>query len=93
MSVVSKPKKLTLLTFFGAGYVLGARAGRERYEQIVATASRVKGNPTVQAAASRAQETVAAQAPVVASAVKDTVKDAKDKVGDTFSKDEPSTVA
>jgi hypothetical protein len=26
--------KLTLLCAFGAGYVLGSRAGRERYEQI-----------------------------------------------------------
>ena len=31
---MSKPKKLTLLAAVGAGYVLGARAGRERYEQI-----------------------------------------------------------
>lgn len=85
MSVVSKPKKITLLVFFVAGYVLGARAGRARYEQIAAMASRVKGNPTVQAAAGKAQETVAQQAPVVATAV-------KEKVADTFSKDEPTTV-
>ena len=85
MSVVSKPKKITLLVFFVAGYVLGARAGRARYEQIAGLASRVKGNPTVQAAASKAQETVAQQAPVVATAV-------KEKVADTFSKDEPTTV-
>ena len=26
--------KLTLLCAFGAGYVLGSRAGRDRYEQI-----------------------------------------------------------
>ena len=26
--------RLTLLAAFGAGYVLGTRAGRERYEQI-----------------------------------------------------------
>lgn len=30
--------KLTSLALFGAGYVLGTRAGRERYEQIVAAA-------------------------------------------------------
>ena len=85
MSVVSKPKKLSLLLAAAIGYVLGARAGRARYEQIAAMASRVKGNPTVQAAASKAQDTVAQQAPVVAATV-------KDKVADTFSKDEPSTV-
>ena len=27
-------KKLTVLAIFGLGYVLGAKAGRDRYEQI-----------------------------------------------------------
>jgi hypothetical protein len=39
----------------GVGYVLGSRAGRERYEQIVAAARRVKDNPTLQEAAGLAQ--------------------------------------
>jgi len=34
-----------------AGYVLGSRAGRERYEDIVALARRVAGSQTVQATA------------------------------------------
>lgn len=33
------------------GYILGSRAGRERYEQIKRTAQRVADNPTVQEAA------------------------------------------
>ncbi len=33
------------------GYVLGSRAGRERYEDIVAMARRVAGSQTVQATA------------------------------------------
>ena len=33
------------------GYVLGSRAGRERYEQIKRWASRVADNPAVQASA------------------------------------------
>jgi hypothetical protein len=33
------------------GYVLGARAGRERYEDIVALARRVAGSQTIQATA------------------------------------------
>ena len=37
--------KLTLLAAGAAGYVLGARAGRERYEQIAAGARKVAGNP------------------------------------------------
>ena len=46
-------KKLTLLAAGAAGYVLGARAGRHRYEQIAAGARRSLGNPRVQAASSR----------------------------------------
>lgn len=77
-------KKLTLLIAFGVGYVLGARAGRGRYEQIAEGARRFAGNPKVQAAAGKAQETVAQQAPVVASAV-------KDKVSETFGHDDDTT--
>lgn len=48
MSIFSHPlKKLTLLAAFGGGYVLGAKAGRERYEQIVETANQVKEDPRV----------------------------------------------
>ena len=32
--------RLTTLMMFGAGYVIGTKAGRERYEQIVAMAER-----------------------------------------------------
>ncbi|WP_375474620.1 hypothetical protein [uncultured Jatrophihabitans sp.] len=47
--------KLSALVYGAAGYVLGARAGRERYEQIVRTARRVSGSQTVQATAGVAQ--------------------------------------
>ena len=84
-------KKLTLLLALGLGYVLGARAGRERYEQIADGARRFAGNPKVQAAASKAQETVAEQAPVVAAVVKDKATAAassvQDKVSDNFGHD------
>jgi hypothetical protein len=33
--------KLSALLMFGAGYVLGTKAGRERYAQIVAVAEQV----------------------------------------------------
>lgn len=59
-------RKLTLLAGVAAGYVLGTRAGRERYEQIKAGASRLAGNPKVQAAAGRAQEAAADAASTVA---------------------------
>lgn len=35
-------KRLIAVTAFGAGYVAGSAAGRERYEQIRALALRVK---------------------------------------------------
>lgn len=43
--------KLSLLVGGAIGYVLGSRAGRERYEQIVAAARRFAGSQTVQTTA------------------------------------------
>jgi urocanate hydratase len=43
--------KLSHLVYAAAGYVLGARAGRDRYDQIVSLARRVAGSQTVQATA------------------------------------------
>lgn len=40
-------KRLIAVTAFGAGYVLGAAAGRERYEQIRKLALRIKDDPHV----------------------------------------------
>ena len=58
-------RKMTMLVSGGIGYVLGARAGRERYEQIRSAALKVKGNPTVQATASKAADAAKDAAPVV----------------------------
>lgn len=43
--------KLSFLVGGAVGYILGARAGRERYESIVRVARRVGGSQTVQSAA------------------------------------------
>lgn len=43
-------KKLSVLVIGAAGYVLGARAGRERYEQIKRQANKAWNNPTVKSA-------------------------------------------
>jgi hypothetical protein len=43
--------KLAFLAGAAAGYVLGARAGRERYESIVRIARKVAGSQTVQSTA------------------------------------------
>ena len=58
--------KLSFLAGFGAGYVLGAKAGRERYEQIRRAWSNAKDDPRLQSVAGMAQ----AQADAVVSSVK-----------------------
>lgn len=85
MSLFSHPvKKLTLLAAFGGGYVLGAKAGRERYEQIKHTANQVKDDPRVQQAATRAEDLVRETATKVTEdpRVKDVVSRAEDIVRD-----------
>jgi hypothetical protein len=62
-------KKYAALLFIGIGYVLGAKAGRERYEQIKGFATRVQSNPTVQQTASKAADVAKEKAPVVAEKV------------------------
>ena len=47
--------KLSFLAGFGAGYVLGAKAGRERYEQIRRAYHHAKDDPRLQSAAGMAQ--------------------------------------
>ena len=44
-------KLLPFLLGTGVGYVLGTRAGRERYEQLARAYRRVADNPSVQGAA------------------------------------------
>jgi hypothetical protein len=75
-------KKLTLIAGVAIGYVLGSRAGRERYEQIKSGAGKVAQNPTVRAAAGKAQEAAGHQAAVVAEAAKDKVVDAASTAAD-----------
>jgi hypothetical protein len=55
--------KISFLAGLGVGYVLGTRAGRERFEQIVGKARQVWESPTVQEAAGvvQAQATKAAE--------------------------------
>lgn len=59
-------KKLLTLTAAGAvGYVLGTRAGRERYDQIRRVARDVKDDPRVQAQAHKAADLAREKAPLV----------------------------
>jgi hypothetical protein len=66
-------KKLSLLIGFGAGYVLGARSGRERYDQIVAKAQQLWRDPHVQEKAGQAQQFVQEKAEQAGEAVKEKV--------------------
>ncbi|WP_236240599.1 YtxH domain-containing protein [Streptomyces sp. CC228A] len=49
--------KLTFVVGLAIGYVLGTRAGRERYEKLVTSARRVSENPAVRNAAESAAQT------------------------------------
>ena len=71
--------KLLLLVGAAAGYILGARAGRERYDQIADQASKAWSNPKVQ----ETVEQVKAKAPEVAQKVGD---QAKSRAGEVKSK-------
>ena len=69
-------RKLTLAAAAGAGYVLGAKAGKERYTQIEAKFREIAGMPAVQNATATVLDT--------ASAVADTAKSTvTEKVGGT----------
>ncbi|BEL04263.1 hypothetical protein Q0Z83_024540 [Actinoplanes sichuanensis] len=48
-------KVLKLAVGFAAGYVLGSRAGREKYEQIAAAARKASNHPTTIQAQERAK--------------------------------------
>lgn len=48
-------RKLSFLLGFGIGYVLGSKAGRQRYEQLLRSWRQVRDNPSVQEAAGLVQ--------------------------------------
>jgi hypothetical protein len=90
-------KKLLLLAVAGVGYVLGSRAGRERYEQIMGTVNKVKNDPRVQEKTQQVVDTAKQQAPVVAdkvtSAAGTAAAAAKDKVSGSSDGPEPTYMA
>jgi hypothetical protein len=72
--------KLVFLGGLAAGFVLGSRAGRQAYDDLVSTARKVKDSPTVQEAAGVVQ----AQATKLYEQGKETVTDrfAHTRLGD-----------
>jgi len=73
-------KKLMLLAALAVGYVLGARAGRERYDQIMGLVASIKNDPRVQEKAHQAVGLAKDQAPVVADKVTQAASAAASKV-------------
>ncbi len=73
--------KLKLLVGFGAGYVLGTRAGRERYDQIAGKAQELWRDPRVQEKAGQAQQVVKEKADQAQQVVKEKVGDKVDSNG------------
>jgi hypothetical protein len=72
--------KILLLTGLAVGYVLGTRAGRERYEEIKSAATKLWSDPRVQKPVKQAEEFVKDKAPEVAEFVSDGVKNVVSKV-------------
>jgi hypothetical protein len=67
--------KFKWLVGFGAGYVLGARAGRARYDQIAGKAREMWSDPRVQAKADQAQQLVMEKADQAQQVVKEKVSE------------------
>ncbi|GMA29074.1 YtxH domain-containing protein [Arenivirga flava] len=66
--------KLILVTGIAIGYVLGAKAGRERYEQIRRGASRLWNDPRVQGPVHQAEDFAKDKAPEVVEFLADGAK-------------------
>src|SRR5215471_8011625 len=74
--------RITFVTGLAVGFVLGARAGCERYEQMKRATRRVADSPAAQQAAGAVQ----AQAVNLAKATKQQVTDRMPKVAETANK-------
>jgi len=66
--------KILFITGLGIGYVLGTRAGRERYEQLKAAATNFWNTPAVQKQVDTVQDFVKDKAPDVVEFVADGAK-------------------
>jgi hypothetical protein len=66
--------KVLLVIGFGVGYVLGARAGRKRYEQIVSVVQGVWENPLIQKQTHKVQDYAADRIGDIGGAVTERIK-------------------
>src|SRR4028119_1745704 len=82
-------RKLTLAAAAGAGYVMGAKAGKERYTQIEAKFREIAGMPAVQNATAAVKETASG----VAESAKASVTDATSSSSSSSSSSTPDVGA
>lgn len=75
--------KILLLVGLGVGYVLGTRAGREKYDDLVAKVQKVWNDPRVQKQAHNVGDFVKDKAPDVADFVTTNVKKATTRSSST----------
>ena len=83
-------QKTGFLIGFGVGYVLGSKAGRQRYEELVRWWNQFSGNPTVQRAAERTKGMATEGAKRGLSVVQQGVERAGSAVRDRFRKEDSS---
>ena len=72
--------KILFVAGLGLGYLLGTRAGREKYDELKSTALKVWNDPRVQKQVDAVEDFVKDKAPEVAEFVSDGAKTLVDKV-------------
>ncbi|QEE62435.1 YtxH domain-containing protein [Salinibacterium sp. dk2585] len=73
--------KILILTGLAVGYVLGARAGRQRYEDIKSKAAQFWNDPRVQTKVEAVEDFAKDKAPEVADFISDNAKKVVSQVG------------
>jgi hypothetical protein len=76
--------RIVFIAGLAIGFVLGSRAGRERYEQLRAAARKVADSPAVQQAAGAIQAQAIDLAKVAKGKLADSAGSARAKVGQTL---------
>jgi hypothetical protein len=89
--VVHVRSKISFLAGVGVGYVLGAKAGQQRYEQIKTKSQELWQSDPVQTKVSEATDAVKAAAPVVTGKVTEAAKHAGEAAKSKISSDDPSS--
>ena len=78
--------KTGMIVGFGVGYVLGTKAGRERYEELKASWDQFTGNPSVQRMVSKGREVVETGTQKGIRAVENAGDEVKDRLEETGTK-------